>query len=295
MMTLAGLARALGGEVNSGAVSAPGPGHSKHDRSLRVFLDGDAPNGFRIHTLAGDDWRACRDHVRQLLGISPDLEHRQAPAVKSPPDDGERIRRALAIWSESGDIDGTPGLTYLANRGIDLGQLPPDLHRVIRWHPSCPWESGTHGCLIALYTDAITVEPRAIHRTAITATGEKVDRKALGPIGGCVIRLWPGESVTEGVVLAEGVETALSAATRIEHNATLLQPAWGTGCAANMAKFPVLAGIESLTLLVDKDASQAGEKAAGECSERWTRAGREVIRLVPCQSGDFNDIIGRRR
>jgi putative DNA primase/helicase len=226
-------------------VSCPGPGHSKHDRSLRVFLDGDAPDGFRIHTLAGDDWRACRDHVRQQLCISPNFSTRgQPPAVKATPDDGERIRRALAIWGECRDIDGTPGLTYLANRGIDIGQLPPDLHRVLRWHPACPWEGSRHPCAVALFTDVVTGEPKAIHRTAVTPAGEKIDRKALGPIGGCVIRLWPDAAVTEGLVIGEGIETTLAAATNVEHRGTLLRPAWATGFAGNMAKFPVLAGIE---------------------------------------------------
>src|SRR4051794_36132798 len=116
-----------------------------------------------------------------------------------------------------------------------------------RPHPACPWERGRHVCIVALYTDALTGEPRAIHRTAITPDGHKVDRKALGPTKGCVIRLWPDEAVTDGLVIGEGIETSLAAATRIEHKGTLLRPAWATGSAVNMAAFPVLAGIDSLT------------------------------------------------
>ena len=36
-----------------------------------------------------------------------------------------------------------------------------------------------------------------------------------------------------------------------------------------MAKFPVLAGIGALTLLVDHDESGAGQRAAEECAARW--------------------------
>lgn len=107
-----------------------------------------------------------------------------------------------------------------------------------------------------------------------------------------MIRLWPDEEVDLGVVIGEGVETTLSAATRIEHKGTLLQPAWAAGFAGNMARLPVLAGIDALTLLVDNDESGAGQRAAEECSSRWTAAGREVIRLVPRQArADFNDLI----
>jgi Protein of unknown function (DUF3987) len=58
--------------------------------------------------------------------------------------------------------------------------------------------------------------------------------------------------------------------------------------------FPVLSGIETLTILVDNDASGRGRTAALECSARWARAGREVLRAVPNQTGhDFNDVLMR--
>ena len=49
--------------------SAPGPGHTPRDRSLSVTLDSNAPDGFLIYRHAGDDWKACRDYVRQRLGL----------------------------------------------------------------------------------------------------------------------------------------------------------------------------------------------------------------------------------
>jgi Toprim domain len=109
---------------------------------------------------------------------------------------------------------------------------------------------------------------------------------------GCVIRLWPDDAVNEGLAIGEGIETTLAAATRIEHRGTLLRPAWATGSAGNMATFPVLAGIEALTILVDHDASGTGQKAAEACAQRWRNAGREVIRLMPGDMGaDFNNLV----
>ena len=105
-MNLQSIARALGGEVVSGAVSCPGPGHSPKDRSLRVFLDWQAPDGFRTGSLAGDDWRVCRDHVRAKLGIRDDgrpfAPRRDNPPTEHlPTDDTARTTRALAIWGEA--------------------------------------------------------------------------------------------------------------------------------------------------------------------------------------------------
>ena len=74
-MTTAGLpsiqqiAELLGGEMRGDHVYAPGPGHSVSDRSLSVLIDASAPDGFVIHSFAGDDAFACRDYVRDRLGL----------------------------------------------------------------------------------------------------------------------------------------------------------------------------------------------------------------------------------
>jgi putative DNA primase/helicase len=57
-----------------------------------------------------------------------------------------------------------------------------------------------------------------------------------------------------------------------------------------MAAFPTLAGVETLTLLVDHDENGAGQRAAEQCASRWADAGKEVIRLRPGNVGDFNDL-----
>ena len=45
----------------------------------------------------------------------------------------------------------TPTSFYLANRGVDIQALP-NMHHALRWHPACPWEGGTHGAIVALFT-----------------------------------------------------------------------------------------------------------------------------------------------
>jgi hypothetical protein len=76
------LATALGGEVSNDQILAPGPNHSKQDRSLSVKLDAGAPDGFLVHSFAGDDPIVCKDHVRKLGGL---------PEFKS---NGQRRRRS---------------------------------------------------------------------------------------------------------------------------------------------------------------------------------------------------------
>jgi hypothetical protein len=245
----------------------------------------------------GCDFPDALKRARELLGLLPEdngaKQHTPRPKPKSEletdtEDDAARTRRALRIWREAEPIEGTPGALCL--RGVDL-DVVPDLHAVLRWHPRSPWGDGVHGCIVALWTDIVTGEPKAIHRRLITAAGEKADRwKALGPTGDCVIRLWPDDAVTTAVVLGEGIETVLAGATNICHRGTLLQPAWAAGDAGHLWSLPVLPGVEALTLLVDAD--DTGQDAAAECAERWTAAGREAIRLTPRNiDADFNDIV----
>jgi hypothetical protein len=206
-------------------------------------------------------------------------------------DDGERRRKAnaaLAVmtWRETQPIVGTAGETYLLKRGIDITLLPD--FGGLRWHPRCPWEGGATPCIIARFTDAVTGEPRGIWRRPIDGQTPRT----LGAMKGCVIRLWPDEAVTTGLVTGEGVETVAAAALGVKHRGTLLQPAWACGNAGNLHDFPVLPGIEALTILVDNDASGTGQEAAKAPARRWRIAGREVTRLKPPNVGtDFNDII----
>ncbi len=215
-----------------------------------------------------------------------------APTLSDLGINKDRSTAAIQIFREAKSLQDTPAWAYLIGRGIDVDDLPDGIHDALRWHPRCPWGNGEHGCMVALFTDAISAEPRAIHRTAINSKSEKVGRQYLGPKSGCVIRLWLDDEVSAGLVIGEGIETVLAAATRIEHHGTMLRPAWAAGDAGNLAKLPALPGIESLTILVDNDANQRGQAAGLECSARWTEAGREVHRLIPRETGtDFNDII----
>jgi len=71
MMSLREVARVLAGDVSGNHVLAPGPSHSPQDRSLQVMLDANAPDGFLVHSFAGDDAIACKDYVRAKLGLPP--------------------------------------------------------------------------------------------------------------------------------------------------------------------------------------------------------------------------------
>jgi hypothetical protein len=83
--------------VSSGQVMAPGPGHSVADRSLSIKLSSTAPEGFVVHSFAGDDPIVCRDYVKEKCGIvraNKSNGHQTAPISDNAID--QALRAAIA-------------------------------------------------------------------------------------------------------------------------------------------------------------------------------------------------------
>jgi Toprim domain len=293
------IAHALGGRrairINdhSFLTCCPVASHGRRRGDLHPSLqvtDGD--RRLLVRCYADCDARDVLDELRRRGLIEASTQIEQAPRVSSKPardqepEKRRRLELAVRIWREAGPIASSPGEAYLARRGIVLERVPD--HGGLRFHSRCPWGDTTTACIIARFTNAVTGTAGGIWRRPIN--GDKP--MTLGPMLGGVIRLWPDEDVTTGLVIGEGVETVLSAATRCTHKGTFLYPAWATGSAGNLERLPILSGIEGLTILVDNDANDVGQRAANRCAIRWQEAGRSVRRLTPRMSGtDFNDLV----
>jgi hypothetical protein len=267
-----------------------GPTKSTHGAKRKVMRTWLITSGIITYRCARCGVRGYCFPDRERPIETPSSEERAAAEADKAKERSRKIALADCIWREASPIAGTAGASYLAARGIDLDQVPG--RGGLRWHSRCPWGACDYvPCIVARFTDVMTGEPCGIHRRPVD--GQKP--RTLGPMKNCIVRLWPDDMVIKGLVLAEGIETALAAATRITHRGTLLQPAWAAGNAGNIETFPVLGGIEALTLLVDHDASGSGQYAAADCARRWLAAEREVIRLTPKTIGDdFNDIVKKR-
>jgi hypothetical protein len=254
---------------------------------LSVRLSATAPLGFIAHSFAGDDFGTCRDYIAGRLGLSRDAwkderrpsEPRRGPPEERPADEDreKKVAIALALWAAATDPRGTPTDAYLRGRGLELGD---DIAgEVLRWHPGA-------GALLALFRNIHTDEPQAVSRTILDREGRKLKRMFAGPVGGAAIKLDPDEDVLGGLHIGEGVETCLAA------RALGLRPTWALGSAGAVAAFPILSGIECLTVIADHDEkSGAGEKAARAVEECWLSAGREVRVFMPAEPGDLNDVL----
>lgn len=298
--TIAGYAHRLGGEVVRGdQVLCPGPGHSAKDRSLSVWFQ--AGDSFAVHSHVGDDVQTCKDHVRALCGFpafAPGREgERQERTYRAHRNEKietqseiDRRKKAGRIWRESVDPRGTLVEQYLHSRGL---LLPDDVAmRVIRFHPSCPWQDGEVSlrvpAMICRYQPigneaGIDSEVTAIHRTRLREDGSgHAGKKMIGsPLGQCV-KLSPDWEIHCGLHIAEGIETALAC------YAEGFVPIFATTTAGIMGTFPVLPGVDCLTILIDRDT--AGGNHGQTCAERYQAAGREVyLRLPPKWGKDFAD------
>ena len=197
-------------------------------------------------------------------------------AVDSRPEPAEWSARAEFIWCRTLPVAGSLGAIYLQERGCVLPPKDTDL-RFLPATESFPPR------LCARITDVLTGRPISLHFTTLAADGrgkagterDKLLLKGHRKSGGC-IRLWPGEAVTRGLAIAEGIESALAAAH-------LFTPIWAAVDAGNLASLAVLPGVEALTIFADNDT--AGIRAAQECAARWRAAGRDVRVLASRTAG----------
>lgn len=192
---------------------------------------------------------------------------------------------ARELWHQAQVIEGTLAERYFRrHRGITVS-LPPSL----RFHPQVkvPRERRWLPALIA----AASSGDRVVGAVQVTwlnpATAAKADidppRRTFGPLNQAAVRLGPA---TKSIGLAEGVETALSAAEL--HGV----PTWATLGAARFERVQIPAGIERIHIFGDADA--AGEAKAGGAARRLARDYLVSLHW-PTEGKDFNDVLLAQR
>jgi hypothetical protein len=231
-----------------------------------------------------------------------------APAGAAPRDDSGRIAWARSRWKAGRPIVAGDLLDrYLAGRAI--AARPPSLRLApAERHP----EGFTGPAMVALF-QALEGQAVACHRTFLAEPGVKRPGRAKimnGPYFGAAIRLSP---LTDHLVIAEGIETALTALDRLPE-ATV----WASGSLDNLAgraagpmrRHPTRPGarvpseipdmdrpgvrvppaIARITLIADSDGDPEVGRARLRCAaNRFTRAGHQVAIVRPRPGRDLND------
>lgn len=284
MSALHAIARAAGGETCGAQARIPGPGHSKHDRSLSLTL---GEHGQILwHSFAGDTWASVGPYLAEL-GADLGGKCRDRSEI-----DAERARQreakalalcekraiARALWGDAVDIRGSLAECYLA-RSRGIVRIPAGVH--LRFHPRAPFtpykpDSRRWPSLVGAITDPQGAFIGA-HITFLAKDGSRkaaIDpsRKVIGSQKGGAIRL--GEPA-DNVVVAEGIETALSASVRCR------LPAAAAISAGNLARYAPPAGVCGVLIAFDRDAHGVGERDARALRARLRRDGIDAVLLPP--------------
>jgi hypothetical protein len=312
MIDLRQIARALGGEVHGRQVLAPGPGHAARDRSLAVKPQPSAPDGFLVYSHAGDDWRECRDYVRERLGLPAwqpgdechderriprhqidkwdfDVIDKECEDRQRTEDDLIRINRAMQVWDGGASPVKTAAEDYLRSRALILTDELAG--HVLRFDARCPWRDENTGrtefipCLLAAFRSLDDDRVTAVHRVRVDRPKQwlKADRRMLGIVQRAAVKLGP---VGDRLAIGEGVETCM-AAQQLGH-----VPAWAVGSVGAISFFPLVDDVRELTILAE--AGNASVRAIQICGRRWRRGGRRVFVSRSTVGSDHNDFLMRR-
>lgn len=297
-MDLKSIAQIAGGEFRGRYAVIPGPGHSRSDRSLSLSIG----EGGRIvwHSFANDP---VPEVLRYLESLGYD--HRAHP---DPERDAERERLAAETRADKRKTAqrlfarGVPIEKTLAEKYLRVGRrLGPDLElpsfENVRFLKDCPYtpyapDRRVHPAMLAKITHPETGEHLGTHVTFLDgsglskAAGVDAPRKVLGSQSQGVIFLGR-ETSPAMAVLAEGIESALSASKRTR------LPGVAAINADNLAKALAWERLEGLLVAHDRDKSGVGLKAAQTLKARLQALGVSVQLLAPPASlKDWNDVEG---
>ena len=183
-----------------------------------------------------------------------------------PPRQFDIAQAVRAIWYSGIDPSGTLTEKYLARLGLTL---PDDVRgRVIRYHGSLAFAKDKRMAgMLTLLRDLKDDQPVAVVRTYLDADARKVAQRILGPAFRAAAMFDPGPHV--GLNVALGMDAGIRALA-LGH-----RPLWAVGSTEALANLQLVAGVEQLTILVERNAMRAATAAAAH----WEGTHR-VVRII---------------
>jgi putative DNA primase/helicase len=203
------------------------------------------------------------------------------PSKVDPCRDNPSIAR---LWESSKPAGNTAVERYLHSRGLTvaipptLRYLPDHLHAATKTRWPC-----MVGAIICWPDRLVGIHRTYIKRDGLSKASVDPNKMMLGQLrGGCV----PLLPVQETLIIAEGIETALSVA--------LASPDMGVWAALSATNMPhlVLPPLPlAQTIIIAADPDEAGIRAAWSSARKWADEGRLVKIALPAPTKDFNDIL----
>lgn len=241
-----------------------------------------------ICKFTGRDFKTAVSNIRAMLGTTTATPRQNA-------DVGKARQRLWELWANASTIQkGCPVHRYLYGRGV---RVPFSELTDIKFHSSVMyWQKGDNGsaqklgefpAMLCMIRDD-NGQPASVHVTYLDELC-KTRKKIMPPT-----RPWQGGAIRlteikagQDLLIAEGVETALSALTRYPDHA-----AWACVSVNNMVKINPPGNTNMVQIIADNDKSFAGLAGAFELARLLSLKKKAVMVKVPEQTGtDFNDYI----
>lgn len=283
MMDAMTLTMTLGGHWHGSYGSAPCP-VCQAERHLGQCALSLRSEGGRLLTYchkSGCDFRSIIEAVgAPSEGWTVDPVAAREADAKRAAYEAEQIAKARKIWDAGKAIEGTKGEAYLRGRGITC-PLPPSLRWVFDTHhgPSGRW-------LSAMVADVST---GGLHRTFFEKNGSRIGKNAkmmLGPTSGGHVTICEAAAP---LVVAEGIETALSLASGLLSGPAAIWAALSTSGMRSL-QLPLRPG----KLIIATDGDEAGRLAGNALAERASSHGWQVSLLPAPEGQDWNDVLVQR-
>jgi hypothetical protein len=221
------------------------------------------------------DWLRAGHYADGALDLKRDVEREAQAAERAPLDAEAKALKARSIWCNSSPI--TPN--NLGGRYLLARAIAPSWPMALRFSARV-WNSEARRNLPALVAAVTPLgapdDVRAVHRTWLSEPGRKADlsapKKALGAIAGCGVILG---DIADEIVIAEGIESALSAGHALELSAL------ATLGASNMRRLIVPPHVRRVVIAADRDGSGEGESAARDLGAKLVARGVSVALAWP--------------
>jgi len=193
-----------------------------------------------------------------------------------------KLKFAKKTWSICQNVEGTPGETYLRNRGISqFGEGVTKFHGQV-----FNKESNT---LLPTLLFKITEDPngdiQAVHRIYLSERGDKaalkIQKMALGAIKGNGI--WFNKEIKDKLYIVEGPENALSILSMGR------TPVVSTINASNFPNLTIPDSVKVILLCPDND--KAGIYYSKKALKAYSKKGRIIKIILPPPGKDFNDLL----
>lgn len=249
-----------------------------------------------LMAFTNQNFKQAAEQIKPIVG---GCSYSETPNPLDKKERQRRMKKATELWA-SGVQDDEMLHLYMESRGLRPEEYVGADLRIAHNLPYYDDDGERKGSMPAMLARVSTRDGKLalIHRTYLHkreesfdfVTKKKMTQKARDWKGGC-IRLFPTKDRGDQIIIAEGIETALSVRAHIFRKHGLLIPCWAAVSANAMENVALPIHLKKVMVAGDSDLTYTGQKAAFVLANRLhVHDKRKVQVVLPTKMDtDFND------